>query len=48
LVRAALENAVDIAHAIRAGEFPPSPADEKSCAECALHYLCGRAQPVAD
>lgn len=46
LVRAALENAIEIVKAIRAGEFPPNPADEKACAECAQGFLCGRVEPA--
>jgi RecB family exonuclease len=42
LVRAALDCAVEVVSAIRAGHFPPTPADEKSCDGCAQHFLCGR------
>jgi len=43
LVRAALENAVAIVSSIRSGDFRPVPADERGCAKCPLHFLCGRA-----
>jgi ATP-dependent helicase/DNAse subunit B len=48
LVRTALENAVETARAIRAGEFPPRPADERTCAECHQAFLCGREELKKD
>jgi len=48
LVRAAIENAVDIARAIRAGEFPPSPADPRTCDGCPNAFICGRTEPPKD
>lgn len=45
LVRAALENAAEVARSIRAGEFPPDPAEEKACDKCSQAFLCGRAEP---
>jgi ATP-dependent helicase/DNAse subunit B len=41
LVKAALQNAVAIVESIRKGEFPASPADERTCEYCGLGHTCG-------
>ncbi len=46
LIRAALENVAEIVRAIRAGEFPPTPANEESCESCPQSFLCGRSNKV--
>lgn len=46
LVRAAIENAVDIARSIRAGEFPSHPADPRTCDGCTNAFICGRIEPA--
>lgn len=45
LAKAALQNVAEIARAIRAGEFPPAPADEGVCKDCPQSFLCGRERP---
>lgn len=41
LVAAALETTVAAVRAIRQGEFPARPPDERSCRDCDYAYLCG-------
>ncbi len=42
LVRAALDNAREIVTAIRTGRFPAADANEQTCRNCELAYLCDR------
>jgi len=41
LVKAAVENAVDVANAIRSGRFPAEPGDNRACEYCGLGHTCG-------
>jgi ATP-dependent helicase/DNAse subunit B len=48
LVKAALENAVEIVKSIRKGEFPALPADDRACEYCNLGHTCGFAETARD
>jgi hypothetical protein len=41
LVKASVENAVEVVRGIRAGRFPAEPGDDRACEYCGLGHTCG-------
>ncbi len=48
MIKAAVENAIEVVKAIRSGVFPARPGDDRACEYCDLGHTCGFREDAKD